>query len=119
MQTKVTARHFDLTPEIKEKAEDEMAGLSRYFENIISAEFILDMEKHRRIAELKVKVYNSVMAGSGETDDIYASIDTAVDKVKAQLLKYKGKLKDKKPDKIIEATEALTQPNTDVDGVDV
>ena len=119
MLKKVTARHFDLTPEIKSKAEAEMEGLTRYFDNIISAEFILDVERHRRMAELKVKVYNSVLAGTGETDDMYNSIDMAIDKVKSQLKKHKGKLKRKDPEQIAEKTEALTRPSTDIDEVDI
>lgn len=119
MQKKVTARHFDLTPEIRDRAESEMEGLTRYFENIISAEFILDMERHRRLAELKVKVYNQMLSGSGETDDLYASMEVAVDKVKGQLKKYKGKLKSRKPEQISETTEALTRPSTNPDEVDV
>ena len=66
---------------------------------------------------LKVKVYNSTLSGSGETDDMYNSIDMAIDKVKGQLKKHKGKLKRKNPEEIAETTEALTRPSTDVDEV--
>ncbi len=119
MLKKISARHFDLTDEMKSAAESEMDGLTRYFENIISAELVLDTERHRRLAELKIKVYKDVLTGTGDTDDMYNSISQAVDKVKAQLKKYKGKLKHKDPEQITEFTEVLTKPTTDVDGVDV
>ena len=119
MLKKITARHFDLTEEMKAKAEEEMEGLTRYFDNIVSAEMVLDAERHRRIAELKVNVYNQMIAGTGETDDIYSAIDSAVDKVKKQLKKYKGKLKDRQPEKVSSAKESLTRPSTDVDELDV
>lgn len=119
MLKKITARHFDLTPEMKDKAEEEMEGLTRYFENIISAEMVLDTERHRRVAELKVNVYNQIISGTGETEDIYSSIDVAVDKVKKQLKKYKGKLKNRKPEEIAGKKENLTRPTTDIDEVDV
>ncbi|MCB2230896.1 ribosome-associated translation inhibitor RaiA [bacterium] len=119
MQKKITARHFDLTPEIREKAEEEMDGLSRFFDNIISSEFILDVERHRRIAELRVKVYKEVLSATAETDDMYASIDASIDKVKTQLKKYKGKLKDKDPGKIEKLAEERTRPSTNPDEVDV
>jgi putative sigma-54 modulation protein len=119
MQMKVTARHFDLTPEIRDKAESEMEGLTRYFENIISAEFILDTERHRRMAELRVKVYNQMLSGTGETDDLYASMELAIDKVKGQLKKYKGKLKERRPEEIASHTEAVTKPSTNPDDVDI
>jgi len=118
MQKMITARHFDLTREIRAHAETEMEGLSRYFENIISAEMILDTERHRRVAELKVKVYSQVLTGTGDTDDMYNSIAVAVDKVREQLKRYKGKLNDKRPDAITEKLEELTRPSTDVDEVE-
>lgn len=119
MQKTITARHFDLTPEIKTKAEEEMDGLTRFFDNIISAEFILDMEKHRRMAELKVKVYKDVISANAETDDIYTAIETASDKAKGRLKKYKEKLKDKDQHQIERLQEESTRPETNPDEVDV
>lgn len=119
MQKRITARHFDLTPEIREKAEEEMDGLSRYFDNIISAEFILDMEKHRRIAELRIKVYKDVLAATGETDDIYTAMDMAADKAKGQLKKYKDKLKLKNPQLIEKVQQEISKPSTNPEDLDV
>lgn len=119
MLKKISARHFDLTDEMRERAEEEMDNLTRYFDNIISADLVLDTERHRRLAELNVKVYNTTLTGSGETDDMYASIATAVDKIKVQLKKYKGKLKDKRQEEIMEVKDATTKPTTDVDEVDI
>ena len=119
MQKKVTARHFDLTPEIRAKAEEEMEGLTRFFDRIVSADYVLDVERHRRFAELRVKVHAHVLSGSAETDDIITAIAAAADKVKVQLKKFKGKMKDKDPGEIAELTDATTRPETDVDEVDV
>jgi putative sigma-54 modulation protein len=119
MNIKITARHFDLTPELKEHLEREVAGLTRYFENIISAEVILDVEKYRQTAEIKAKVYKEVITGKANSDDMYQSIEKAVNKVKGQLKKYKGKLKDKRPDEIKEAVQRVTKPDTDVDSIDM
>ena len=118
MQKKVTARHFDLTPKIREKAESEMESLKRYFDNIISAEMILDQERHRRLAELRIHVYNNTITGTAATDNLFSSIDAAVQKVKVQLKKYKSKLKDKNPEEITDLTSSVTRPETDVDAVE-
>ena len=100
MQKNITARHFDLTPELRTKAEAEMDGLTR-------------------MAELKVKVYKDVLTGTAETDDMYNSIANAVDKVKGQLKKYKGKLKGKDPERIADITETITKPLTNDEDLDV
>ena len=119
MQKKISARHFDLTEDLREKAELEMDSLTRYYENIITADLVLDTERHRRLAELKIKVYNQTIAASGESDDMINSITIAVDKVRTQLLKYKGKQKDKKPDEISDAKNAVTKPSTNDEDLDI
>ncbi len=118
MNIEITARHFDLTPQLKENIERELDGLTRYFENIISAEVVLDVEKYRQSAEIKLKVYNQSMTGKADSNDMYASIEMAVDKVKTQLKKYKGKLKEKHPEKIEENVARSTRPKTNEDEVD-
>ena len=118
MRKVITARHFDLTPEMKQRAEEEMDRLTRYFGNIVSAELVLDTERHRRMAELKVNVYNNMISGTGDTDDMYNSIAVAVDKVKGQLKKYKAKLKHRSPEEISGAKDKLTRPSTNVDEID-
>ena len=119
MNINITARHFDLTPQLREHVESEIEKLTRFFENIISSDVILDVEKYRQTAEIKVKVYNAVITGSADSNDMYASIEMSVDKVKKQLKKYKGKLKNKHPEKITETVENLTKPQTNEDEIDV
>ena len=118
MQKMITARHFELTNEMRSRAEEEIDGLTRYFDNIISAELVLDVERHRRKAELRVKAHNSTLTGTGDTDDMYQSITAAVDKVKGQLKKFKGKLKERRPDEISEAIDEITRPKTDTEGIE-
>ncbi len=119
MKIKITARHFDLTPQLKESIDKELTGLTRYFENIISAEAILDVEKHRQSAEIRAKVYNATITGRADSNDMYVSIEQAATKVKTQLKKYKGKLKEKHADKIEETVNNITKPHTNEDEVDV
>lgn len=114
----ITARNFELSDEIKEKAEQEIDGLTKFFDKIISAELILKSEKHRKRAEIKIKVYNQTLTATADTNDIYSAIDSAIEKVKAQLKKYKGKLRDKHPDEITSVVEEMTRPSTDVEGIE-
>jgi len=118
MNTKVTARHFELTPEIKTLAEENFDMLLRYFDNIISCHLILDVEKHRKLADLEVKVFGQTLRSTGETDDMYVSIESAFDKARGQLKKYKGKLKQKNPKEISTAQADAAKPHTDDDSVD-
>ncbi len=118
MHKTITARHFDLSSEMKKKAEAEIEGLRKFFDNIISAELILDSEKHRKKAELKIRVYNQTLTATADTDDIYSSIAAAVEKIKGRLKKYKGKLKDKRPEHITSVVQKLTKPSIDDDEIE-
>lgn len=118
MNTKVTARHFELTGEIKELAEENFASLQKFFENIIACHLILDVEKHRKLAELHVQVYGQTLRSTEEADDMYASIESVFDKARAQIKKYKGKLKHKDARRISAAQTNAAKPKTDVDSVD-
>ncbi|GAB4314919.1 MAG: hypothetical protein Kow0074_02220 [Candidatus Zixiibacteriota bacterium] len=95
MEIRITARHFDLTDAIREHINNRSSQLERFFNNIIDLHWVLDADKHRQSAEVSAKVYGTVLVGTSETTDIYASIDEAADKMQAQLKKYKSRLKDR------------------------
>lgn len=99
METRITARHFDLTPELKEFAEKQISRLNRYHSHVMDCHIILDMEKSRATAELRVKVYGTILNSKESSFDMYASVEKVIGKMEARLKKYKGKLKDRKPKK--------------------
>ena len=118
MKTRISARHFELTPELKDLAEENFASLERYYNNIVSVHLILDVEKHRKMAETQIKVYGQTISSTEESGDMYASIEAVFDKAREQLKKYKGKLKQKNPREITTAQADAAKPKTDVDSVD-
>ena len=104
MQIRTTARHFDLTDDLKNFAEKHIEKLERYFNHIIDSHLILDMEKSRMTAELKVKVYGTVLTSKHRSFDMYDSVEKVIDKMGSQLKRYKGKLTDKKAKKAQKAS---------------
>ncbi len=94
----ITSRHFKAHETLNKYAENAVEQLSRFFDGIIRADMTFSFEKSRKstkIAELRVSVYGTVLVGIGKTEDFFKSVDEAVDKVLAQLRKYKSKLKGK------------------------
>jgi putative sigma-54 modulation protein len=96
MRTRTTARHFELTQELKDFASEEINGLDRFFDHIIDAHLVLEEEGYRKKAELNLKVYGTVLISQHSSNDFRASIEGALDKMKRQLKKYKSKLKERK-----------------------
>ncbi len=95
MQIRTTARHFDLTDDLRDFAEKHIQKLKRYFDHIIDSHLILEMEKSRMSAELKLKVYGTVLTSKHKSFDMYDSVEKVINKMEVQLKRYKGKLKDK------------------------
>lgn len=102
MKVSITARHFDLTPELKLFVEEELDKLKRYFDHIVSGNAVLEVEGYRQNSEITLKVAGANLTGTGQSDDMYVSIEESVDKLKTQLKKYKGKLKDRKQKEVAE-----------------
>ncbi len=98
MQISVTARHFDLTDDLKEHAEDRLSRLSRFTEHLLRAHVVLEVEKHRHSAEVSVHARTGDFVGKAESDDMWVSIDSACEKIERQIKKNVDKLKSHKGD---------------------
>lgn len=85
MKVSVTARHFDLTPDLKEHAESRITRLDRFGGGIMNASVVLEIEKYRQIAEVSVHGRHGDFIGKAESDDMLVSIDGAVEKVEKQI----------------------------------
>jgi putative sigma-54 modulation protein len=116
MQIRTTARHFDLTDDLKNFTENEIEKLGRYFNHIIDTHLILDAEKSRMTAELKVKVYGTVLTSKVRSFDMYDSVEKVIDKMGGQLNRYKDKLTDKKAKKAQKVS--LIKNKTQVSSID-
>ncbi|HEX38217.1 MAG TPA: ribosome-associated translation inhibitor RaiA [Candidatus Cloacimonetes bacterium] len=94
MQITITARHFELTDPIKEYAEGAIRGLKKYFDHIIIAEMILQVEKNRNIAELNLRVKKLTLVAKARENDMYTAIDSVVRKMERQIKRKIGKMKN-------------------------
>jgi len=103
MKITTTARHYELTPALKDYAEKKVYNLKKYFDHIVKAHITFSMEKYRHVVEVTVHVNGKDFNSREESDDMYASVDKVVDKLERQILKYKGKrIKRKAPSKLAE-----------------
>lgn len=116
MQITTTARHYELTPALKEYAERKVVNLKKYFDQIGTAHITFSLEKYRHTVEITVHVNGRDFNSKEESEDMYASIDRVVDKLERQILKYKGKIKRRKSStKISELEYAFPEDNPETD----
>lgn len=92
-QIKVTGRHVEVTDSIVDYVRKKIDSLHLDYPRIIDAQAILDVEKYRHIAEVVLHCNNHItIDAKAETNDLYASIDAAVDRIAQQMRKYKTKI---------------------------
>ena len=96
MKITTTARHYDLTPALKEYAESKVEHLTTFFENLSSAHIVFALEKYRHFVEVTIHSNGHDFVAHDTSDDMYASVDAVAEKLERQVLKHKGKLFDKK-----------------------
>ena len=102
MDMTVTGRHVDITPAIREHAGKKLDHIGIDFPRILSAHYILEVDKFRHIAELVLQCGNHITIEAREvSEDLYASIDRVVDKVARQMRKYKTKIQRHRPRKAV------------------
>ncbi len=88
----VNGRHLEITPALKNYAEEKISKFEKYITNITEAVVTLSVEKYRHKAEVLIKVNGYLIQAEGVTGEIYSSIDEVVEKLEKQIKKYKGKL---------------------------
>lgn len=93
MRINITARHFKLKDDLRTYTENEVQQLTKYFDNIIDLDVILEWQKFHRTAELKTNVFGNMLTAHAEADEMHKAINSAVEKMERQLIKYKEKLR--------------------------
>lgn len=90
----VTGRHVLVTDGIKDYAMEKVSRIERFTDRILDVALTLDIQKLEHRADIVMQVNNMKIRSSASTNDLYVSIDQAVDKLERQLVKYKQKLQD-------------------------
>jgi putative sigma-54 modulation protein len=94
MNLQITGRHLEVTDAIREFINEKLVRLERHFDHITGIHVILDVVKDTHIAEAKINLSGSEVFAESKMDDLYAAIDTLLDKLDRQVLKYKEKIKN-------------------------
>jgi len=91
MKVNFTGRHVEVSEALRTFAEERFQKMMPYMDDIIDVHVTLSVEKHRHMAEVSVKTRGGDFLASTETDDMYASLTQALDKLETQAHKHAGK----------------------------
>jgi len=91
MNLKLTGNHVEITDAMRDYVISKISKVTRHFDHVIDVSVILSVEKHKQKAEANVHVRGKDIFVETDGEDMYASIDTLVDKLDRQILRHKEK----------------------------
>jgi putative sigma-54 modulation protein len=94
MQLNITFRNLESSEALKEYAKEKVERVHKYLDRAGEAHVVLSLERHLQHADITVQSGIFVLRGREKSEDMYASIDLAMDKIERQLRRYKDKLKN-------------------------
>ncbi len=93
MQTSVTFKKLDPSDALKSYVQKKVDRFDKMLENPGEANVVLSVEKIRHIAEITLTCDRLRIHAKEESASMYSSIDTLMDKVRAQIKKNKEKVR--------------------------
>ncbi len=106
MQVNITFRHLEPTEALKSHVRGRVEHVQRYLDRPTEAHAVLHVENLHHHAEITLKAGRYLLRGTARSQDMYASIDAAADKIERQLKKHKERIQDHKtPGKAFEPVE--------------
>jgi putative sigma-54 modulation protein len=96
MKTTFTFRHMDSSADLKAHTEGKLERLERFEDREMTVQVTFEVDNYRKAVEFQCAGSHGTFVSSETTDDMYESIDLAIDKLDRQLARDKEKRKHHK-----------------------
>jgi putative sigma-54 modulation protein len=105
MNISITTRGYKAPERLKSYLTDKIKRLDRFSDQIMNIDTIFSYEKLNQVVEFKVQMRKKHFIVKEKSDDIFKSIDLAIDNVERQITKIKEKIRENDKRKITEMVE--------------
>ncbi len=100
MEVTIRGRNVEITSRVQEYVEKKVGKLDRYLPTIAEAHMDLSAEKTKsaqdsQVAQLTIRNRGAILRVEEHDQDLFAAIDSVMDKMYRQIGRYKGKHKDR------------------------
>jgi putative sigma-54 modulation protein len=96
MKIDFTGRNFTVSPAIKKHITEQLKKIDTVLHEANRAHVILSVEKHHRhVAEIVVHWNDRALTSKADTTDMYMSSTQAIEKIRTQAVKLKGRIIDR------------------------
>ncbi len=101
MKITVRGKNIPIIEGIEAKISQKLAKLDKYFMNAdeLEAKVLVRVYPRGQKIEVTIPAGNLLLRAEVVDDDLYAAIDSVIDKLEGQIRKYKTRLDRKSPDK--------------------
>lgn len=99
METRIIGKHITITDAIKDRIEEKVAGLPKFYDSVLDVEVIVESGRDGALSTVEVIARGKrshTFVGKESGQDMYACVDEAVKKVERQVIKQKQKERDNK-----------------------
>jgi len=104
----ISGRHVEMTPDLKDYAQERAEKLLKYFDGITKIVVTLGSDQGRHTAEMNISARRHLhLIGEVERRDLREAIDLVTDKMERQLTRQKEKLKSHRDRKNIGEAPAV------------
>lgn len=94
MNLNISFKQMDSSDALKDYTAEKSERLAKYFDGKITVTWNFTIEKQNRVAHCHLMGNNMNYFGEASTEDLYASVDVAVEKIEKQLRKHKEIVRD-------------------------
>jgi len=97
MNVEYTGRQIEITPAIRKQVESGLKKITKLVGDNFEAKIILTVEKRRQLAEITLTSRNrNALVGLGESKEMAAAVEDALEHIEKQVLKSKGRWRNLK-----------------------
>jgi putative sigma-54 modulation protein len=95
MRFEVTFRNTKTTDALVKRAERKFAKVAKHLREPIDAHMVVQVDKHRHMAEVNVTTGRETLKVQEETDDMYRTIDRVMHKLERVARRHKERMQDR------------------------
>jgi putative sigma-54 modulation protein len=105
MNLTISGHHVEVTPAIREYIRGKLERVWRHFDQVIDIAVILTVDtvsakENRQKAEINLRLSGKALYAESLAHDLYAAIDSLIDKLDRQVMKHKTKIQDHSHDAV-------------------
>jgi putative sigma-54 modulation protein len=94
MNLHLTGRHVDITPAIRDYVTGKLSRINRHFDHVIDVNVIMTVDKLDQKIEANVHLSGKDIHVQSSEEDMYAAIDSLMDKLDRQVIRYKERFQE-------------------------